>query len=229
MEAIRLALSRVEQLQDRLGVERGTKSFAHLLDANLGSFSQAPDDPPTGGFTPVGALFSGGSLIPVAPLAGSDWPAPAGGIVTSGELDAYLEANTIRPRNGHLDEIDLVPVEGGWDGQAFLLPPAAEAWVAMRSAAAADGIDLRVVDTYRSWNAQAHGHNAYLNGQKDAYVAPPGRSEHGVGLAVDITNGAVLDAGDPEWEWLQTNAARFGWHPISTEPWHWEFRGASNG
>ncbi len=226
MEAIRLALSRVEQLQDRLGVERGPKSFAHLLDANLGSSFESPSTATTGtGFSPFGTIFSGGSIIPVAPLAASAWTAPAGGVVTTTQLDEYLDVNVIRERNGHLDEVDLVPVDGGWDGPAFLLPPAAEAWTAMRSAAAADGIDLRVVDTYRSWNAQAHGHSAYLNGQKDAYVAPPGRSEHGVGLAVDVTNGAILDAGDPEWVWLQDNAAGFGWHPISTEPWHWEFRG----
>ena len=43
-------------------------------------------------------------------------PAPGdtstGGVVTSGELDAYLEADSIRSHNGHLDEIDPVPVDG---------------------------------------------------------------------------------------------------------------------
>jgi D-alanyl-D-alanine carboxypeptidase len=231
MEAIQQALNRVDQLQDRLGVHRAPTSFASILDANLGSSAEATVAPLSNSpvSAPFGAMLRGGSVIPVAPLPAAPGMAPVGGIVTTSELDAYLKDAVIRERNGHLVEADLMEVDGGWDGQAYLLPPAADAWNAMRAAAAGDGIDLRVVDTYRSWNAQAHGHNAYLSGQKDAYVAPPGRSEHGVGLAVDITNGSILDAGDHEWEWLQSNAARFGWHPISTEPWHWEFRGVQGG
>lgn len=130
-------------------------------------------------------------------------------------------------RNGYLRESDLAVVSGAWDDRpARLLPPAAKSWEKMRSAAAADGVDLRTIDTYRSWDAQAAGHAAYLSGDKPAYVAPPGHSEHGFGLAVDVTNGALVGAGDAEWEWLQRNANRFGWHPISGETWHWEFRGA---
>jgi LAS superfamily LD-carboxypeptidase LdcB len=95
----------------------------------------------------------------------------------------------------------------------------------MRAAAAADGIDLQVVDAYRSWEVQAAAYEDYLAGRKNANVLPPGTSEHGEGLAVDFTNGAILDEGDPEWRWLQQHGREYGWYPISNETWHWEFRG----
>jgi LAS superfamily LD-carboxypeptidase LdcB len=164
-------------------------------------------------------MLTGGSVIPVA-------APPATGAASAGDLESYLAATGVRQRNGRLDPAELVPVSGGWDRPARLLEPAARAWETMRSAAAAQGVDLRVVDSYRDFDAQAAGHVAYLEGRKDAYVAPPGESEHGVGLAIDVTNGALVGPGDREWEWLQANGRQFGWHPISTESWHWEFRGA---
>ncbi len=150
---------------------------------------------------------------------------PASRVSRSSELDAYLAARGIENRNGRLDPHELAPISGGWSGQARLLPPAAAAWEEMRAAAAAEGIDLRVVDSYRTYEAQDHAHRAHVRGEKAANVLPPGTSEHGNGLAVDVTNGAIIDRADPEWAWLERNARRFGWYPISNETWHWEFRG----
>ena len=164
------------------------------------------------GISSLGTVFGVNGPIPVAPSS-----------VES--IDAYLETHGLSGRNGHLETHELVEVSGGWFGSAKLLPPAARAWESMRAAAAQDGIDLLAVDTYRSYEVQAHAHGEYLAGRKDAYVAPPGHSEHGYGLAVDVTNGSPVGPGDPEWQWLTENATRFGWHPISNESWQWEYRG----
>lgn len=129
-------------------------------------------------------------------------------------------------RNGRLDPSRLTAVSGGWNGTGMLLPPAAASWERMRAAAAADGITLLAVDTYRSWETQAAARAEYEAGRKSAYVAPPGESLHGLGLAVDLTNGHLIGPGDPEWEWMVANGPRFGWGPISNESWHWEYRGS---
>jgi D-alanyl-D-alanine carboxypeptidase len=150
---------------------------------------------------------------------------PVAGVFSAQELDQYLAVHDIEGRNGRLTDHDLVTVSGGWHGNARLLPPAATAWEEMRAAAAIDGIDLKVIDSYRTWESQERAHEAHLRGEKKANVLAPGHSEHGNGLAVDVTNGSIIGRDDPEWAWLQSNATRFGWFPISNETWHWEFRG----
>ena len=167
----------------------------------------------------LGAMLgiSGGPLI-----------APRSHTVTrSADLGEYLRTHGIEARNGRLQRTDLTPITGGWNGSGYLLPPAAAGWEEMRAAAASDGIDLRVIDSYRSWGVQEGAYHAHLRGEKTANVLPPGESEHGNGLAVDITNGHLIGVGDPEYTWMRTNGARFGWYPISNESWHWEFRGTT--
>jgi hypothetical protein len=215
MENISRVLGRVQEIQERLNVASPADgSFAEMLDAAqpAASTSTSRDRHASWGAMPLGTMFGPNGMIPVA--------AP-----TSQSIDSYLEINDLADRNGHLESHELVEVSGGWYGTARLLPPAAQAWESMRAAAAADGVDLYAVDTYRSYEVQAHAHGEYLAGRKDAYVAPPGHSEHGYGLAVDVTNGSPVGPDDREWEWLTTNAGRYGWHPISNESWHWEYRG----
>ncbi len=138
--------------------------------------------------------------------------------VRSEQLEQYLAARNIEGRNGRLATTELTAVTGGWNGSAYLLPPAATAWEEMRAAAGADGVDLRAIDTYRSWEVQDAAHQAHLRGEKKANVLPAGQSEHGNGLAVDVTNGHLVGVGDAEYTWLRTNGARYGWYPISTNP-----------
>jgi D-alanyl-D-alanine carboxypeptidase len=145
--------------------------------------------------------------------------------VRSEDLATYMTVQDIEARNGHLEASELTPISGAWNGTGRLLPPAADAWEEMRAAAAGDGIDLRAIDSYRAWDVQNRAYEAHLRGDKTANVLPPGESEHGNGLAVDITNGHLVGVGDPEYSWLRNNAAGYGWYPISNESWHWEFRG----
>ncbi len=210
IDHISQVMGRIAEIRSRLGLPEPGGRFAEILDAKLGS---TPAGPPPPVFAPLSS-----SLVALG-------PAPRG-VMTASELTQYLAAEGIRERNGRLGgEGILVEVSGGWVGQPLLLPPAAEAWEQMRAAAAADGIDLRVTDAYRSWESQNRAYQAYLSGEKRANVLPPGRSEHGVGLAVDVTNGQIIGRSSPEWQWLDRNAWRFGWYPISNETWHWEFRG----
>ena len=98
--------------------------------------------------------------------------------------------------------------------------PASVAWDALVDAAAADGIEMRITDSYRSYEQQvdlARRKGLYRDG---GFAATPGKSNHGWGLAVDadVTDPRTLD-------WIRTNGPRFGWvEAVPREPWHWEFR-----
>lgn len=97
---------------------------------------------------------------------------------------------------------------------------AAESYNSMVKAAAMYGVDLRPTsagDTYR-------GPDVYESTEVQrkirlGIVAPPGRSRHNQGIAVDFrdTPGAYL--------WLRENGAQFGWWwgERRDEPWHWCF------
>lgn len=105
-----------------------------------------------------------------------------------------------------------------------LQPSAAAAYQQMETAARKDGITWSITDSYRDYNSQVR-----LAQQKGLYsqgglAATPGRSNHGWGLAVDLGSGAN-EKNSKQNQWLQANAARFGFSNIPREPWHWEFRG----
>lgn len=101
-----------------------------------------------------------------------------------------------------------------------LAAPAAAAWDSLVAAAAADGITLRITDSYRPYAEQvdlAERKGLYSQG---GLAARPGTSNHGWGLAVDadVTDPATLN-------WLRVNGPRFGFvEAAPREPWHWEFR-----
>ncbi len=121
-------------------------------------------------------------------------------------------------RNGRLPITDLVPVAG-----IELAPAAAEAFGAMRAAAAREGGVIEVTDGYRTFDQQVR-----LWREKPDLAATPGTSLHGRGIAVD------LDTRVTDFAWLRANAADYGWiHPAwaqpdgsKPEPWHWEYVGS---
>lgn len=129
--------------------------------------------------------------------------------------------------NGLIPANALCSVAGG-DGHELLRCDAAAAYSAMAGAfAAAFGRPLCLTDAYRSFESQVT-----LYGQKPELAAVPGTSNHGWALAVDQCGG-VDDFGTAEYNWMVTNAGRFGWiHPTwadpghgREEPWHWEYAG----
>jgi peptidoglycan hydrolase CwlO-like protein len=75
---------------------------------------------------------------------------------------------------------------------------------------------------------RAHcGSSDYDVYQKPAFqcrppTARPGTSNHERGLAIDFTsNGSILSRGSKAFAWLQSNASRFGFRNLPSEPWHW--------
>lgn len=106
---------------------------------------------------------------------------------------------------------------------------AAEALTRMNEAYAAEfGEDMCLGNGYRDYDQQASMHR-----DRPHLVAPPGQSNHGLGLAVDFC-GNNQTRGMPEYTWMLENAETYGWilppwaQPGGSrpEPWHWEYVGA---
>lgn len=119
--------------------------------------------------------------------------------------------------NGQIPTGVLEPVG---QGGHRLWGPAATAWRSLVEAARADGVELRITDSYRTYDQQVdlvRRKGLYSEG---GYGAVPGTSNHGWGLAVDadVTDQRTL-------AWMRANAYRFGYvEAVPREPWHWEFR-----
>jgi hypothetical protein len=137
---------------------------------------------------------------------------------------------------GKLPESLLRPIKGG--GKLHWL--AANAWNAMVAKAKADGLELKPTssgDLYREYEMQKRGFlqryqlepikrastktfegkTWYLK-KGYAMLATPGKSQHNLGLAVDVHS-----AGEPKRiNWLIANVKDFGfsWEVVPSEPWH---------
>lgn len=244
MSGINEIQSRVQAIQTRVSSPPIAGRFSAIFEAQLAAaHAQAAAAPTAPGASTAAGEFSvaplgsmpttqpGEQVVTLGMMLGlSTSPttiAPSGSVFSAAELADYLAVHNVTERNGRLQPGELVEISGTWTGSGSLLPPAAQSWEEMRAAAAADGIDLQAIDTYRSWESQDRAHQAHLRGDKAANVLPPGTSEHGKGLAVDVTNGHIVGVGDPEYTWLRNNAVHYGWYPISNESWHWEFRGTN--
>lgn len=116
-------------------------------------------------------------------------------------------------RNGRRSQIDIVTVSG-----AEVEVQTAQAFMAMRAAAADRGIDLWIHSGFRTRGQQAELYRAWKRGRGNK-AARPGHSNHQSGRALDI---AVSSPG--ALTWLSHNASRFGFkRTVRGEPWHWEY------
>lgn len=126
-----------------------------------------------------------------------------------------------------------------------LREPAARAVESLVAAAAADGLNVRIISAYRDYATQVALYNGYVarDGQEaaDTYSARPGHSEHQTGLAVDFDDhGACYLAScfgeTPAGSWLAEHAAEYGFvlrYPegkqevtgFMPEPWHFRYVG----
>ena len=108
----------------------------------------------------------------------------------------------------------------------------------MATAAAADGVILRIRSGYRSPEEQTLLVAERIEtGRQFAEVirgvAPPGYSEHMLGTTVDLELGRDYDD-NPAYDWLKERAWSFGWREtyprgarsgFPWEPWHWRWLG----
>jgi D-alanyl-D-alanine carboxypeptidase len=164
------------------------------------------------------------------------------------ELGISLDIIAARFLVLHPEADELVIADTGNNGREyFLVQPAADAWRAMKDAACAENINLRIFSAFRSIQHQADIVRAKL--EKGLAIdqilrvnAPPGYSEHHTGRAIDITTDSVRSL-EHEFEqtdafrWLGDNAGRFGYSlsfPLNNrygymyEPWHWCFSSTGN-
>jgi D-alanyl-D-alanine carboxypeptidase len=127
----------------------------------------------------------------------------------------------------------LVNVEG-----YLLNESAAAAYLDMKAAAAADGIDIFIISAYRDWDTQfiLYQNEVAAYGPDQNTSAKPGHSEHQLGTTVDLNDLSPSFGDTPAGQWLQQNAGRFGFrmsYPAGMEastgyayePWHWRWWG----
>ncbi|MBO6703995.1 MAG: D-alanyl-D-alanine carboxypeptidase family protein [Pseudomonadales bacterium] len=116
------------------------------------------------------------------------------------------------------------------------------AWKQMRTSAAQDSIELKLVSAHRSVDYQCDLIQKKIEEGRDiedilCVNAMPGHSEHHTGRALDLHAGDDTPLEEsfenhPAFDWLSTHAASFGFrmsYPkdntagIDYEPWHWCF------
>lgn len=136
---------------------------------------------------------------------------------------------------------DLVYIQNGF----MLRSEAAQAWNAMMQAAAQDGITINAVSAYRTQAYQTNLYNQYY--AQDPINTPflsalPRRSEHEMGLALDVSYGDYQLHSDLEstatGKWLAAHAQDYGWilrYPSNKtsitqyayEAWHYRYVGTN--
>lgn len=127
------------------------------------------------------------------------------------------------PRSGRLDAAELAPVP--WDPAYSVRADVLPGLVALDAAyQQAFGVHLTINSAYRTYDDQLA-----LYDPSSTIAAPPGCSNHGMGVAADF-GGGVQTFGTPKYAWLKANAGTHGWeHPSWAEPggrvpepWHWQ-------
>lgn len=148
---------------------------------------------------------------------------------------AFLNENYIPER---LKEIDEDYVLDG-KGDQYFLSKAMEHLEDMLDAAEDDGMDIKIVSAYRSFDEQNElkGQFTQIYGEgANAFSADQGFSEHQLGTTLDLTTPSVGGtynsfADTPEYQWLLDNGHKYGfilsYHEGNDyyifEPWHWRF------
>lgn len=161
-----------------------------------------------------------------------------------GEAPTYLaDGNAPGPWGGYLNgkiaahELSAIP----WSdlGPMFLRPDATESLGQLNTAFKSEfGHNLPINSAYRDYAGQVEARNNWCAMGSCQNAAPPGTSNHGWALAVDIGTKShqVIGFDSAEYRWLKKNAGRYGWvHPAYMEPggsgpleaWHWEYYGVA--
>ena len=128
--------------------------------------------------------------------------------------------------NGRIPASALQPLS--WAPTHMLRPDAATQFERLNEAYRAQfGTDIGISSSYRTFAGQVQS-----RARHGRWAAPPGTSNHGWGVAVDLTGG-INRFGTPQHRWMRENAPAFGWilpdwaqeRGRLPEPWHWEFWG----
>jgi hypothetical protein len=220
---------RSDALADLLGQARElttamSEAAARIEDAIAAVVMAAQEDgadAEADGSDPAAGDTGGEAAADVATEENAGTTAPAG---TCPEPDQVWSAE-----NGHLSSSELaqIPFASGHYVRADVVGGLTE----LNEAYAAEfGVNLTINSSYRTYADQEA-----LYDPTSKTAAPPGCSNHGTGLAIDI-GGGVQTFGSAQYEWLKANAEAYGWvHPPfaepsgrNPEPWHWQSVHAPN-
>lgn len=149
----------------------------------------------------------------------------------AGIQDGYSEGKLVKIRVCAIPNLPSTGEEsnGGYgitgaNGKAIVNSRVSGAVYAMAAAAKQAGVNLTAGSSFRTM-----AHQIALQGG-GAVAAPPGYSNHQMGLAIDFSvpicdatiGGQCSDPGNPMWDWLHKNAGNFGYKSaVPSEAWHW--------
>jgi zinc D-Ala-D-Ala carboxypeptidase len=210
---------------------------------------QASPSPPPISATPVPSVAPIPTVIPAPPqpTASTSIPnpavrptAPVAPANKNGQHFSYGEASPNR----------LVAIGQYYDRPESMVQEAADAFFAMKDAAANAGISLGPISGFRGVAAQETLFENQIRRKGSLeealrWSAPPGFSEHHTGFTLDIRDLSTADSNattdlkvefaDTEaFAWLQQNACSFQFElsfpennrqGVGFEPWHWRFVG----
>lgn len=103
----------------------------------------------------------------------------------------------------------------------------ANAYYVMAQAAAAAGVNLKVVSGFRTMAEQQYLYNCYVNCNCNNcnLAAKPGYSNHQSGHALDLNTSS-----SGVYAWLEANGSKYGFErTVPSEAWHWEWWGGGPG
>jgi hypothetical protein len=110
-----------------------------------------------------------------------------------------------------------------------LQPEAAAGFLALLTAYHnATGGYLSVDEGYRDYDTQVYWKNYWTAQGQPGNASAPGTSNHGWGTAVDFVQSDVT-FGSAKRAWLLANAGAYGYSPLASEAWHWNFTGTYAG
>jgi len=134
--------------------------------------------------------------------------------------------------------LQQIPIEFTKDqSKLFVNKEVADAFITMAMAAREDDVHLLVHSAFRSvWYQRKIFTNLMAEGRTwddlVRYVAPPGYSEHMLGIAVDLYPSNWRFASTPEYMWLKEHASEYNFiesYPefsqegFPWEAWHWKY------
>ena len=236
--------------------------FTKDKDSSSGSTSSSTSISASGDSTsePASGSESGSTSSPESGSASTSEPASATGTAaTTGGGDAdwllTLVNNNVKLPDGWEDTLETKVADSSTGKE--LATVAADAFINMKNAAAAEGVDLMLCSGYRSVEYQQSLFDAEKqkwldkgNSEEEAYnqaktvVAVPGYSEHNSGLAADIVTPKHQNLDEAfgktdAAKWLFEHAPEYGFilrYPenkqaitgIIYEPWHYRYVGVEN-
>jgi len=189
-----------------------------------------------------GLLSGSALLLAMGPLRSLLTPPPVAGLHARLSRDGRLLGHFPYPQARASSLVSFAPGHQ-------LRREAADAFLAMQRAAAADGVELVVLSAFRPIDLQRQlffdvkAQRQQSSRDRAQVSAPPGFSEHSTGYALDLGDGrspatdlsTSFDA-TAAYRWLAANAARFHFHlsfpqgnpqGVSYEPWHWRYEGST--